>query len=184
VWPLSRDPWKDLTNSHTVANTVWGTNSDLHLLPGLKPLDPRVRLQFQGVSRTVKDLLGPMGPHARRWALQAGEARDQRPGPDRFCLRGKLWVMQPEIMSPDPGNRASRPAVCCARTVCIWSATASDLPFSPTTNSTSRRFSESPRNYHTQDRGPSIGRASVVSHIGHGSTGKPRAGAIDGRTAC
>ena len=37
VWPLSRDPWKDLTNSHTVANTVWGTNSDLHLLPGLKP---------------------------------------------------------------------------------------------------------------------------------------------------
>lgn len=36
MWPLSRDPWKDLTNSHTVANTVWGTNSDLHLLPGLK----------------------------------------------------------------------------------------------------------------------------------------------------
>ena len=79
VWPLSRDPWKDLTNSHTVANTVWGTNSDLHLLPGLKPIrskgSPRIRLSDAH----------PSGLAARPIDLQAGSQRPPRS--DRLLRR-------------------------------------------------------------------------------------------------
>ena len=56
VWPLSRDPWKDLTNSHTVANTVWGTNSDLHLLPGLT-----LRAPLLSSLRVIHDSSGSSG---------------------------------------------------------------------------------------------------------------------------